>query len=115
MKNLFRPSYGGNRNFTLMYTLGGLMIFADDDMRPYALMEPSLETLDDGEVIRGWLHRAGQGGYVRKSFDIVGSFRDVLGKRPRRHRQPRAEDAPRGAPPTRRTTPAPPATRPRGG
>ena len=25
VQNLFRPSYGGNRNFTLMYTLGGLM------------------------------------------------------------------------------------------
>ncbi|MEH2124534.1 hypothetical protein [Nostoc sp.] len=25
VKNLFRPSYGGNRNFTLMYTLGHLM------------------------------------------------------------------------------------------
>jgi hypothetical protein len=32
VKNLFRPSYGGNRNFTLMYTLGGLMVSADDDM-----------------------------------------------------------------------------------
>ena len=35
VKNLFRPSYGGNRNYTLMYTLGGLMVSADDDMRPY--------------------------------------------------------------------------------
>src|ERR1022692_820111 len=26
VRNLFRPSYGGNRNFTLMYTLGVLMI-----------------------------------------------------------------------------------------
>ena len=34
VKNLFRPSYGGNRNYTLMYTLGGLMVSADDDMRP---------------------------------------------------------------------------------
>ena len=34
VKNLFRPSYGGNRNFTLMYTLGGLMVSSDDDMRP---------------------------------------------------------------------------------
>ena len=25
VKNLFRPSYGGNRNYNLMYTLGGLM------------------------------------------------------------------------------------------
>jgi hypothetical protein len=81
VKNLFRPSYGGNRNFTLMYTLGGLMVSADDDMRPYALMEDSLESLDDGEISRGRLHRAGKNGYVRKSFDVVGAFLDVLGKR----------------------------------
>jgi hypothetical protein len=80
VKNLFRPSYGGNRNFTLMYTLGGLMISADDDMRPYALMEDSLESLDEGEISRGRLHRASRNGYVRKSFDIVGAFLDVLGK-----------------------------------
>jgi hypothetical protein len=35
VKNLFRPSYGGNRNYTLMYSLGGLMVSSDDDMRPY--------------------------------------------------------------------------------
>jgi hypothetical protein len=81
VKNLFRPSYGGNRNFTLMYTLGGLMVSADDDMRPYALMESSLESLEDGEISRGRLHRADQNGYVRKSFDVIGSFLDVLGKR----------------------------------
>ncbi|MDR3620456.1 MAG: hypothetical protein P4L85_13980 [Paludisphaera borealis] len=81
VKNLFRPSYGGNRNYTLMYTLGGLMISSDDDMRPYALMEHSLESLGEGEVSRGRLHPAGHNGYSRKSFDIVGSFLDVLGKR----------------------------------
>ena len=51
MKNLFRPSYGGNRNYTLMYTLGGLMVSADDDMRPFALMEDSPESLDDGRSL----------------------------------------------------------------
>src|SRR5262249_34532838 len=71
---------GGNRNFTLMHTLGGLMVSSDDDMRPYALMEHSLESLDDGEVSRGRLHRTGQNGYTRKSFDIIGAFLDVLGK-----------------------------------
>ncbi|MET0282139.1 MAG: hypothetical protein ABW278_13595, partial [Steroidobacteraceae bacterium] len=80
VKNLFRPSYGGNRNYTLMYTLGALMVSADDDMRPFALMEHSPESLEPDEVSRGRLHRPGENGYGRKSFDILTSFRDVLGK-----------------------------------
>jgi hypothetical protein len=80
VKNLFRPSYGGNRNYTLMYTLGGLLVSSDDDMRPYALMEHSPESLADAEVCRGRLHKAGHNGYTRKSFDILTSFLDVLGK-----------------------------------
>ena len=80
VKNLFRPSYGGNRNFTLMYTIGGLMVSADDDMRPYTLMEHSPESLNPDEVCRGRLHKVGRNGYGRKSFDILTSFLDVLGK-----------------------------------
>ena len=80
VKNLFRPSYGGNRNCTLMYTLGGLMISADDDMRPYCLLEDSPESLADDEVCRGKLVKISQNGYTRKSFDILTSFLDVLGK-----------------------------------
>jgi hypothetical protein len=80
VKSLFRPSYGGNRNYTLIYTLGGLIVSADDDMRPYALMEHSPESLEAQEICRGRLHRAGENGYGRKSFDILTSFRDVLGK-----------------------------------
>ena len=83
VKNLFRPSYGGNRNCTLMYTLGGLLVSADDDMRPYTLMEHSPESLDSDEVCRGRLHKAcpdGTNGYGKKSFDIIASFLDVLGK-----------------------------------
>jgi hypothetical protein len=34
VKNIFRPSYGGNRNFSLMYSLGGHMVSSNDDMRP---------------------------------------------------------------------------------
>jgi hypothetical protein len=80
VKNLFRPSYGGNRNYTLMYTLGGLMVSSDDDMRPYTLMEHSPESLGEDEVSRGRLHKVGHNGYARKSFDILSSFLDVLGK-----------------------------------
>jgi len=81
IRSLFRPSYGGNRNYTLIYTLGSLMVSADDDMRPYSLMEHSPESLEPNEVCRGRLHRAGEDGYGRKSFDILTAFLDVLGKR----------------------------------
>lgn len=80
VKNLFRPSYGGNRNYTLIYTLGSLMVGADDDMRPYALIEDSPETLAEREVARGKVLKASHGGYSRKSYDILAAFRDVLGK-----------------------------------
>jgi hypothetical protein len=81
VRSLFRPSYGGNRNFTLMHTLGSLMISSDDDMRPWSLVEYSPESLGDDEVCRGRLHKTGENGYTRKSFDIVSAFLDVLGKR----------------------------------
>jgi hypothetical protein len=81
VRNLFRPSYGGNRNCTLMYTLGDLVISSDDDMRPYALMETKSETLEPDEICRGRVHPAAQAGILHKSFDIVAAFTDVLGKR----------------------------------
>ncbi len=80
VRNLFRPSYGGNRNFTLMYTLGDLMVSADDDMRPYALIEDSPEALGENEISRGKLISRGANGHTRKSYDILESFRDILGK-----------------------------------
>ncbi len=81
VRNLFRPSYGGNRNFTLMYTLGSLMVSADDDMRPHALIEDSPESLASDEVSRGRLLKATQNGYTRRSYDILAAFKDVLGKK----------------------------------
>jgi hypothetical protein len=80
VRNLFRPSYGGNRNFTLMYTLGDLVVSADDDMRPHALIEDSPESLGEHEISRGKLLPRGANGHTRKSYDILESFRDVLGK-----------------------------------
>jgi len=80
VRNLFRPSYGGNRNYTLMYTLGHIMVSSDDDMRPYAYVEDSPESLGQDEVCRGKLHRASTKGYTRKSFDILAAFMDVLCK-----------------------------------
>lgn len=49
-------------------------------MRPYTLMEDSPESLEDNEIGRRRLHKAGENGCVRKSFDIMSAFLDVLGK-----------------------------------
>jgi hypothetical protein len=81
VKNLFRPSYGGNRNFTLMYSLGSMLVSSDDDMRPHALIEASPESLQPDEISRGKLMKRESNAYVRKSFDILTSFHDVLGRR----------------------------------
>lgn len=81
VKSLFRPSYGGNRNFTLMYTLGCLMVSADDDMRPEGLVDERWESLADGEISRGRLcKKTAANGYAKRSFDILASYLDVLGK-----------------------------------
>ena len=50
-------------------------------MRPYCLVEDSpAELLGDDEVCRGRLHKVGDNGYTRKSFDILSAFLDALGK-----------------------------------
>jgi hypothetical protein len=77
---LFRPSYGGNRNFTLLYSLGSLLVSADDDMRPYALMEEGGPGLEGNEVCRGRVVKAGQAPRERRSFDVLGAFLAALGK-----------------------------------
>jgi hypothetical protein len=43
-------------------------------------MEHSPESLNPDEVCRGRLHKAGENGYSRKSFDVLAAFKDVLGK-----------------------------------
>jgi len=82
VKNRFRPSYGGNRNFTLMYTLGGFPVSSDDDMRPSALIENSVESLGADEISRGKLVKATGDGFTRRSYDVLRAFDDVLGRAP---------------------------------
>jgi hypothetical protein len=81
VKHLFRPSYGGNRNFSLVYSLGQLLVSVDDDMRPEALMTQGTESLGDGEVCRGLLRKASEQSYKTRAFDVVGAFEEVLGRR----------------------------------
>jgi hypothetical protein len=64
-----------------MYSLGNFLVSADDDMRPHALIESSPESLNADEVSRGKLMKSNHGGFVNKSFDLLTSFKDVLGRK----------------------------------
>jgi hypothetical protein len=64
-----------------MYSLGHFLVSADDDMRPHALIETHPESLNADEISRGKLMKSGNGRFVQKSFDLLASFKDVLGRK----------------------------------
>jgi hypothetical protein len=77
---IFRPSYGGNRNFTLAYTLGKKMITADDDMSPYGLFANPARLTNNDLVYKGRFVNDTKR-ILQIDQDIVGSFQNVLGKK----------------------------------
>jgi len=78
LKKIFKPSYGGNRNFTLAYTIGNLFVSSDDDMHPVALFEPR-KGLDEDEIAKGrYVHKEGR--YRTTPDNILVGFLEVLGK-----------------------------------
>ena len=78
LKKIFKPSYGGNRNFTLAYTIGNLFVSSDDDMHPVALFEPR-KGLGEDEIAKGrYVHKEGR--YRTTPDNILVSFLEVLGK-----------------------------------
>ena len=79
VQNLFKPSYGGNRNVALMYTLGSHFLSADDDMRPHARVAHTPRALLSNQVCHGHLAPI-DAPYHTRAFDIIAAFREVLGK-----------------------------------
>lgn len=76
---IFRPSYGGNRNFTLVYTLGKKMMTVDDDMSPFGLFGPG-EKIEKNIVCQGRFIPKNSGDYHQVEQDVAGAFLSVLGK-----------------------------------
>ena len=77
---IFRPSYGGNRNFTLVYTLGKKMMTADDDMSPVGLFG-SGEKIEKNIICQGRFVPKNSEDYQRIDQDVAGAFLAVLGKK----------------------------------
>jgi len=80
IENIFRPSYGGNRNFTLIYTLGKKMMTADDDMSPVGLFGAG-EKVEKNIICQGRFVPKNSDEYQRLDQDVAGAFLAVLGKR----------------------------------
>lgn len=82
LRRMLRPSYGGNRNHTLLYTLGEMFISADDDMRPHGLFHRQRELLNGKEVLKGlYIDKTDpEQVIVQEEFDLVTVYLSVLGK-----------------------------------
>lgn len=80
---MFRPSYGGNRNFILAYTLGRKVISSDDDMLPggYVSKDANGDVLADGEVMRAeTVSDLAQAEF--REYDLYAAFLNILGTSP---------------------------------
>jgi hypothetical protein len=86
LKGMFKPSYGGNRNFTQVYTLGSRFMTVDDDMYPFGLREGEKGFNGTSEGVQ-----VGKGRYLPKDatdmfrqdthYNLASAFFDVIGKR----------------------------------
>ncbi len=83
LRAMFRPSYGGNRNWTEIYTLGNLFVSTDDDMRPHGLHHKDQLTLSEEEVLRGtYVPKKDPHHEInRREDDLLRAYLEVLGKR----------------------------------
>jgi hypothetical protein len=85
--DIFRPCYGGNRNFTALYSLGKRLLSFDDDMRPFVLqpLRPELpsQTGHRNLVSLGRLYHDASPEFHQVAVDPFTPFFDLLGKRVR--------------------------------
>lgn len=86
IRRIFRPSYGGNRNFILAYTLGNHFISVDDDMAPRGIFtgEPTISPY--GVISQGkFLFEQDMGLFPLVDQDIIRGYRKFLGTRVGHH------------------------------
>jgi len=81
LQSIFRPSYGGNRNFTLAYTVGERFFSSDDDMRPFGLVENSGDNESGDVICKGKYVLPDQTLAEKMSFNLVQAFSGVLGRK----------------------------------
>ncbi len=84
VEQIFRPSYGGNRNFILVYTLGEKFVSVDDDLSPEGIFsrEGLGVNLQPGIVSAGrFMYEKDMGPVDVRNQDIVSGYEKFLGSR----------------------------------
>lgn len=79
IKEMLRPSYGGNRNWILLATLGNHFISVDDDMHPYGIINPSTKE-NFSSVLEGTYTRD-LSGFGAQTMDIISAYASMIGKK----------------------------------
>ena len=82
LERMLRPSFGGNRNHILLYTLGQKFMAVDDDIRPYGLVTFDLNKRreDPNLVIKGSPISLKKVSPCKIEEDLVSAFLEVLGQ-----------------------------------
>lgn len=78
IEEIFKPSYGGNRNFTIIYTYRSRFITVDDDIYPYSIRSVST-SLEGNQIASGNFVNMGSDEIYLKPENIVSEFRKYLG------------------------------------
>jgi len=86
LKRIFRPSYGGNRNYVVAFTLGQQFISVDDDMRPDGLFIDSENSYASNTISSGrFLYEREVSGIDLAPQDVISGYRSFLGTYVRDH------------------------------
>jgi hypothetical protein len=87
--DIFRPSYGGNRNWILAYTFGGHFISVDDDMSPEGLfLHGDHKGLQDNVIAQGRFldeHESPSQVFIGKQ-DIIRGYTSFIGTQVKEHK-----------------------------
>ena len=72
------PSYGGNRNWILLATLGNYFISVDDDMHPYGIFNRTKKNNSDA-VLEGTYTRD-LSCFEKESVDLIAAYTSMIGR-----------------------------------
>ncbi len=79
VSEMLQPSYGGNRNWILLATMGHHFISVDDDMHPHGYFDEPRKS-NPSSVLEG-TYSGTTSSFSKKGMDIVNAYQSMIGRR----------------------------------